>query len=154
MLYVRARGAATPRVAPHRPGPAPPHAAGMLISSGHSSTSVESAIASLQLGAAEMRRWWRAGAGPGLLGLERWNKTTILLETVRSFTAREKPRQESRAGREAASQAAPPPPPPRRVQPRTLIGHNVRIMLLLLHRSTSNSIWLWDVGASARRLYP
>ena len=112
MLYVRARGAATPRVAPHRPGPAPPHAAGMLISSGHSSTSVESAIASLQLGAAEMRRWWRAGAGPGLLGLERWNKTTILLETVRSFTAREKPRQESRAGREAASQAAPPPPPP------------------------------------------
>ena len=112
MLYVRARCAATPRVAPHRPGPAPPHAAGMLICSGHSSTSAESAIASLQLGAAEMRRWWRAGAGPGLLGLERWNKTTILLETVRSFTAREKPRQESRAGREAASQAAPPPPPP------------------------------------------
>ena len=66
MLYVRARGAATPRVAPHRPGPAPPHAAGMLISSGHSSTSVESAIASLQLGAAEMRRWWRAGAGAAL----------------------------------------------------------------------------------------
>ena len=73
MCGVRAQCAATPRVAPHRPGPAPPHAAGMLISSGHSSTSVESALASLQLGAAEMRRWWRAGAGAACSG---WNAGT------------------------------------------------------------------------------
>ena len=113
MLYVRARGAATPRVAPHRPGPASTTArswdADLQRTQLHCSIVSYSIPATLGSRDEEMvsgRGWSR------LLGLERWNKTTILVETVRSFTARAVAGQESRAAQEAASQAAPPPPPP------------------------------------------
>ena len=113
MLYVRARGAATPRVAPHRPGPASTTArswdADLQWAQLHYSIVSYSIPPTLGSRDEEMvagRGWSR------LLGLEGWNKTTILVETVRSFTARAVAGQESRAGQEAASQAAPPPPPP------------------------------------------
>ena len=122
-----------PRRELRRTGPAqraPPHAAGMLICSGHSYT-IDYSIVSYSIPPTLGSRDEEMVSGRGwsrLLGLERWNKTTILVETVRSFTARAVAGQESRAAQEAASQAAPPPPPP--AATRTLIGHNSRIMLL------------------------
>ena len=129
MLYVRARGAATPRVAPHRPGPASTTArswdADLQRTQLHYSIVSYSIPPTLGSRDEEMRR---AGAGAACSG---WNAGTRRLfwwklsaasqpELWRGRRAEPGRRRPARQHRHRHHQ------PPH----RALIGHNSRIMLL------------------------